>query len=110
LPISPLEVKADLLSRHPIVMFVALPIVARLRTRALRKREGPTGKSPKSLSTPSRKNIPLWSSGKSSLQIRAIPSQSEGRFANVTDAGRGAVDAEARLTGDANADGEDVWS
>jgi len=40
----------------------------------------------------------------------AILFQSEGRFANVTDAGRGAVDAAARLTGDANADGEDVWS
>jgi hypothetical protein len=40
----------------------------------------------------------------------AVPSHSEGRFANVTDAGRGAVDATARLTGDANADGEDVWS
>jgi hypothetical protein len=48
------------------------------------------------------------------LKIRntsiAIPSHSEGRFANVTDAGRAAVDAAARLTGDANADGEDVWS
>jgi hypothetical protein len=40
----------------------------------------------------------------------AILFHSEGRFANVTDAGRGAVDAAARLTGDANADGEDVWS
>jgi hypothetical protein len=40
----------------------------------------------------------------------AIPPHSEGRFANVTDAGRDAVDAAARLTGDANADGEDVWS
>jgi hypothetical protein len=40
----------------------------------------------------------------------AILFHSEGRFANVTDAGRGAVDATARLTGDANADGEDVWS
>ena len=48
------------------------------------------------------------------LKIRntslTILSHSEGRFANVTDAGRGAVDATARLTGDANADGEDVWS
>jgi hypothetical protein len=40
----------------------------------------------------------------------AILFHSEGRFANVTNAGRGAVDATARLTGDANADGEDVWS
>ena len=40
----------------------------------------------------------------------AIPSHSEGRFANVTDAGRDAVDATARLTGDTNADGEVVWS
>jgi hypothetical protein len=48
------------------------------------------------------------------LKIRntslTILSHSEGRFANVTDAGRAAVDATARLTGDANADGEDVWS
>jgi hypothetical protein len=29
---------------------------------------------------------------------------------NVTSAGRDAVDAEARETGDANADGEVVWS
>jgi hypothetical protein len=42
--------------------------------------------------------------------IGAILSHSEGRFANVTDAGRAAVDATARLTGEANADGEDVWS
>jgi hypothetical protein len=40
----------------------------------------------------------------------AILFHSEGRFANVTNAGRGAVDVAARLTGDANADGEDVWS
>jgi hypothetical protein len=40
----------------------------------------------------------------------AVPPHSEGRFANVTDAGRDAVDATARLTGDANADGEVVWS
>jgi len=40
----------------------------------------------------------------------AVPPHSEGRFANVTNAGRDAVDATARLTGDANADGEDVWS
>jgi hypothetical protein len=44
------------------------------------------------------------------LYIPAILFHSEGRFANVTDAGRGAVDAAARLTGDANVDGEDVWS
>ena len=39
-----------------------------------------------------------------------VPSHSEGRFANVTDAGRDAVDADARLTGEAEADGEVVWS
>jgi hypothetical protein len=40
----------------------------------------------------------------------AVPSQSEGRFAIVTDAGRDAVDVEAPLTNGAEADGEDVWS
>jgi hypothetical protein len=39
-----------------------------------------------------------------------ILSHSEGRFANVTDVGRDAMDAAARETGDANADGEVVWS
>jgi hypothetical protein len=42
--------------------------------------------------------------------IHGRPVPTEGRFANVTNAGRDAVDATARLTGDANADGEDVWS
>jgi hypothetical protein len=40
----------------------------------------------------------------------AILSHSEGRYANVTDVGRDAMDAAARETGDANADGEVVWS
>ena len=39
-----------------------------------------------------------------------IPSHSEGRFADVTDAGRGAVDAAARETGVFAAYGEIVWS
>ncbi|MDP3074478.1 hypothetical protein [Bradyrhizobium sp.] len=39
-----------------------------------------------------------------------IPSHQEGRFANVTDAGRDAVDAAARETGDAEAYGQVVWS
>jgi hypothetical protein len=41
------------------------------------------------LSSPLCKNISLCSSGKSSLQIRAIPSHTEGRFAIVTDVGHG---------------------
>ena len=51
-----------------------------------------TGKSPKSLSTPPRKNIPLNPSGKSVVRIR--PSHpNEGRLAIVTDARWDAVDA-----------------
>jgi hypothetical protein len=50
---------------------------------------------PKTLSSPSCKNISLNPSGKSSLQIRAIPSHTEGRIAIVTNAGWGAVDAAA---------------
>ena len=34
----------------------------------------------------------------------------EGRFANVTNAGLDAMDAKARETGVADADGEVVWS
>jgi hypothetical protein len=40
----------------------------------------------------------------------AILSHSEGRLAIVTDAGRDAMDAEARETSVADADGEVVWS
>jgi hypothetical protein len=62
------------------------------------------------LSSPVCKNIPLSPSGKSSLQVRPVPSHSEGRLAIVTDAGRDAVDADALLTNGAEADGEVVWS
>jgi hypothetical protein len=41
---------------------------------------------------------------------RIIPSQTEGRFAIVTDVERDAVDANALLTSSADADGEVVWS
>jgi hypothetical protein len=40
----------------------------------------------------------------------AIPSHSEGRFADVTDAGRVAVDVAARETGTPAAYGEIVWA
>jgi hypothetical protein len=40
----------------------------------------------------------------------AVLSHSEGRLATSQDAGRDAVDAAARETGDAKADGEVVWS
>jgi hypothetical protein len=38
------------------------------------------------------------------------PAPHRGALRNVTNAERGAVDATARLTGVANADGEVVWS
>ena len=60
------------------------------------------------LSSPSGKNILIFRNRKS-VYIHRIPFHSEGRFANVTDAGRGAVDAAARETGDAKADGQGVW-
>ncbi len=44
-----------------------------------------------------------------SISLR-IPSHSGGRFADVTDAGRVAVDAAARETGAPAAYGEIVWS
>jgi hypothetical protein len=39
-----------------------------------------------------------------------VPSQTEGRFAIVTNAGWDAVDVDAPLTNGAEADGEVVWS
>jgi hypothetical protein len=47
------------------------------------------------VSSPLCKNISLHPSGKSSLQIRAIPSHTEGRIMIVTNAGWDAVDAAA---------------
>src|SRR5450755_2844605 len=55
----------------------------------------PTGCPAILMSSPVCKNISLHPSGKSSLQIRAIPSHTEGRIAIVTNAGWGAVDAAA---------------
>jgi|GEM_PF-3323911 hypothetical protein len=49
----------------------------------------PTGVLLKILSSPLCKNISLHPSGKSSLQIRAIPPPHKGRIAIVTDAGCG---------------------
>jgi hypothetical protein len=69
----------------------------------------PTGKSPISLSSPSRKNISVFTIPKSLLY--PLPFRpTEGRIAIVTDAGRNAVDADALLTNGAEADGEVVWS
>ena len=60
----------------------------------------PTGKSLElpncGVSRPLRKNILIFRNGKS-VYMFAIPSHSEGRCANVTDAGRAAVDAEGAL-------------
>jgi hypothetical protein len=55
----------------------------------------PSGGLSTGVSSPISKNISLHPSGKSSLQIRAIPSHTEGRIAIVTDAGWDAVDAAA---------------
>jgi len=49
----------------------------------------PTGKSAICLSSPVSKNISLSPSGKSSLQVRAIPSREEGRIMIVTNVGMG---------------------
>src|ERR1700731_3857934 len=55
----------------------------------------PSGAFLTGVSSPLCKNISLHPSGKSSLQIRAIPPHREGRIAIVTDAGWDAVDAAA---------------
>jgi hypothetical protein len=49
----------------------------------------PDGQISEFVSSPLCKNISLHPSGKSSLQIRAIPSREEGRIMIVTDAGMG---------------------
>ena len=69
----------------------------------------PTGKSLVSLSSPSAKNIPLSTSGKSLALTRAV-SCHRGALRNVINAERDAVDANALLTNSAEADGEVVWS
>jgi hypothetical protein len=69
----------------------------------------PDGQISKNLSSPLCKNISVFPKYKSGY-IKAIPSHRRGALRNVTSAGRDAVDAEARETGDANADGEVVWS
>jgi hypothetical protein len=76
----------------------------------------PTGKSANLLSSPLAKNISHNPSGKSSLQLRAIPPSREGRIAIVTDVGCGmrwtrqrqAHRCARRMT--LQADGEAVWS
>ncbi len=69
------------------------------------------------LSTPSRKNIPLGSSGKSSLDVPPSRTRDEGRIAIVTDVGRGMrwmlmVSGATTLRPDEtpSAYGEVVWS
>jgi hypothetical protein len=70
----------------------------------------PTGKSSKTPSSPSRKNIRIFRNDKS-VYIRRIPSQQQGAFRERHGRrGGDAVDAKARETGDAKADGEIVWS
>ncbi|HYI29650.1 MAG TPA: hypothetical protein VD863_17565 [Bradyrhizobium sp.] len=70
----------------------------------------PTGKSPESPSSPFGKNILIFRNGKSVYIVR-IPSQQEGAFRERHGRrGGDAVDATARETGEADADGEIVWS
>ena len=71
----------------------------------------PTGCFANCLSSPFAKNISLSPSGKSSLQARPVPPHTEGRFAIVTDVGRGMRwTRQRRKTSGAHADGEVVWS
>ena len=70
----------------------------------------PDGLICENLSSPSCKNILIFRRPKSVVYLAAVPFHSEGRLAIVTDAGRDAVDAAARLTNGAEADGEVVWS
>jgi hypothetical protein len=55
----------------------------------------PDGQITQNLSSPSRKNIPLPSSGKSALPARPVLSRQEGRSRVVTNVGEDAVDAAA---------------
>jgi hypothetical protein len=68
----------------------------------------PDGQITNFLSSPFRKNILIFRRPKSVYNSAVHPT--EGRFANVTDAGLDAMDAEARKTSAADADGEVVWS
>ena len=78
---------------------------------SLVRQSNATGKLPKSLSTPSRKNIPLNLSGKSKTTIVAIPCPQEGRFAIGTNVGRGERwTRHGRKTSAHEAYGEVVWS
>jgi hypothetical protein len=61
------------------------------------------------LSRPVRKNISLVPSGKSDALSRASRAE-RGALANVINAARDAMDAEAHETKRADADGEVVWS
>jgi hypothetical protein len=62
------------------------------------------------LSSPSRKNFLLFRLVETGIE-RIIPSQTEGRFAIVTNAGRDAVDVSGAADESAYlADGEVVWS
>jgi len=61
------------------------------------ERTDPTGKSAKTCLAPPRK-IFWFSEDPNQLYIPAVPSQTEGRLAIVTNAGRDAVDADAPLT------------
>src|ERR1700681_3963517 len=74
-----------------------MPCSAKIMTgdRCAWRKNSPLGSVCFYLSSPLCKNISLHPSGKSSLQIRAIPSHTEGRIAIVTNAGWGAVDAAA---------------
>ena len=61
------------------------------------------------MSSPEVKNISLFQKAKSAL-YRMHPVPTRGALAIVTNAGRGAVDAEVPLTKGMEAYGKDVWS
>jgi hypothetical protein len=83
---------------------------AQAKTRARQRQNNPTGKSPETASSPSDKNILIFRSNKSVYSAH-IPSQQEGAFRERHGRrGGDAVDATARETGEADADGEIVWS
>ena len=70
----------------------------------------PDGQITRNPVKPLRKNILIFRNGKS-VYIARIPSQQEGAFRERHGRrGGDAVDATARETGEADADGEIVWS
>jgi hypothetical protein len=70
----------------------------------------PTGRLLTGVSSPLRKNISLLRQVETALLIRPSCPTQRGVSRTSRTSGRDAMDAAARETGDANADGEVVWS